>query len=154
MKTNTTADMQAWVIWFKSVTSQQFTEAAIHLGKFRSALPRWGGGWSASQNESAQLINIFSGRIFTASWVVRIREVKCLHQVCGIAVITKHLWKLLVHCASASPFVRQDYTDPLLPLSLHSPGGTQMSGGISKLYQWALTKFTAVLWWVTPWKCL
>lgn len=44
MNTNTTADMQAWVIWFKSVISQQFTEQQSTWARSGQPFPGDGGG--------------------------------------------------------------------------------------------------------------
>lgn len=98
---------------------------------------------SASQDKSTELLNIFSGSIFPASWAVW--EVESLHQASCIAVITKHLGKVACPlCISFCICQTGICWSPFTTLSLPSPGG------ISKLSQWALIKLTVVLWWLTP----
>lgn len=148
MNRNTTDDMQGWVIWFKSVTFQEFTEATIHLGKFRSALPRWGGVVCLTEWIYTTYKHLF-WNIFTAFWAVKSLRGQVLIPSklhCG-----RHQTLVEVAfplCISFSICQIGIYWSPFTTLSLPSPGG------ISKLYQWALIKCTMVLWWVTPCKCL
>lgn len=144
LNTNTIVDVQACIIWFKSVAFQIFTQATIYLGKFSPAPSRWGVCLTEWIYVTSQYL---FGCIFTVPWAVGHWEGECWHQASSNAVITPPsscescLPTVLIHVPDGKIMI---LLSPLLPLL----------GGIFKQYQLALIKYTVVLWWLTPWKCL
>jgi len=140
--------MQAWATWFKSDTFQTFTQATVHSGNFRPALSRWGvclTEWIYVTSQDLFWVHLHS--------ILGCEGLKRASAYTKPAPSQSSLLQVPVKvacplCISFSMCQIGIQWSPFPTLFLPFPGG------IFKLHQLALVKYTVVLWWLTPWKCL